>query len=331
MSMKHPHRFLRAGLVAAVLPAALVLASCGGGAEGADQEEGPVTVRVATSVSNSFPFIAIQAMDALGTFDDTDLEVEVIEATTPTIAQVMAGGEADIALASGNTMASSIDLGLDATIAASNLSYWDQKIIARPGFDAVEDLEGANFGVTGAGSPGEYSVVKLAESMGWEDGDYSVTAIGDLSSLTAALTAGQIDAFAWNSQVAFRMEEEGTGVIVGDAADYVGDNVQQAFAVMNDFGDAHPAAVREFFEAYFAEVEALQADPQPFVDVLVDEWSVPESVAERVAEETLPRLSSDGVITDSELAGLKENAEYTLGDGETIDEVAYTLWSELYQ
>jgi ABC-type nitrate/sulfonate/bicarbonate transport system substrate-binding protein len=299
----------------------------GGGGEASNET---TTVRVATSVSNSFPFIVVQAGERLGTWEGTGLNVEVVEATTPTIGQVMAGNQADIALAGANSEAANIQSGVEMTIVASNLTYWDQRIIAGPDVESVEDLKGGNFGITGAGSPGEYSVVKMAESLGWAESDYTVTSLGNLPALVAALTAGQIDAFAWSSQAAFQLEQAGDGKIVAPGAEYVGPNVLQSFAVMDAFAEANPTTVQTFFEAYFAMVEKIQADPQLFIDVLVEEWEVDPEVAARVAEESLPELSTDGVISADELQGIRETAAFTVGmPVDEFPEVKYTLWEDL--
>jgi len=287
-------------------------------------------VRVATSVSNSFPFIVVQAGESLGTWEDTGLDVQVVEGTTPTIGQIMAGGQADIALAGANSEGANIQSGVDMTIVASNLSYWDQRIIARPGITSVDELKGGNFGVTGAGSPGEYSIVKMAEELGWSESDYTLTSLGNLQALTAALSAGSIDAFAWSSQAAFQMEESGEGTIVAPGADYVGANVLQAFAVMDSFAEANPETVQTFFEAYFATVKKIQDDPQLFIDTLVNEWEVDPAVAQRLAEESLPELSSDGVITPDELDGIKDSVAFTIGTSvDDVDDVKYTYWKDL--
>lgn len=338
--IKAPRRSKRVATLAVSAAAVALLAACSsasGGTgtstgTGGDEENGEQTktVRVATSVSNSFPFIVVQAGERLGTWEDTGLDVQVVEATTPTIGQVMAGGQADIALAGANSEAANIQSGVEMTIVASNLSYWDQRIIARPDIESVEELKGGNFGISGAGAPGEYSVVKMAEALGWSESDYTVTSLGNIQALVAALTAGQIDAFAWNSQTAFQLEQAGDGKIVAPGAEYVGPNVLQAFAVMDDFAAENPDTVKKFFEAYFAMVEKIQADPQPFIDVLVEDWEVDPEVAARVAEESLPELSTDGVITEDELAGVREAAAFTVGKPvDEFPEVKYTLWEDL--
>lgn len=288
------------------------------------------TIRVATSVSNSFPFFVVQAGEALGTWEDSGLTVEVVEGTTPTIGQIMAGGQADIALAGAGTEAAAIASGVPMTVVASNLSYWDQRIIAAPGTESVEELKGGNFGITGAGSPGEYSIVKMADDLGWSESDYTVTSLGNLPALVAALTAGSIDGFAWSSQAAFQMEEAGDGEVIAAGADFVGANVLQAFAVMDEFAAANPNTVQKFFEAYFATLERIQADPQLFVDVLVNEWEVAEPVAQRLAEESLPELSTDGVITEDELDGLRDAVAFSLDvPVDDVEPVKYTLWKDL--
>lgn len=320
----------------ALLLGAATLAGCAtGSASGEGEGEGEAqpettTVRVATSVSNSFPFVVVQAGERLGAWEESGLDVQVVEGTTPTIGQIMAGGQADIALAAASTEAASRQSGVEMTIVASNLSYWDQRIIARPGTESVEALEGGNFGITGAGSPGDYSVVKMAEDLGWSEGEYTVTSLGNLQSLVAALTAGSIDAFAWSSQAAFQMEESGEGEIIADGAEFVGDNVLQAFAVMDQFAADNPSTVQAFFEAYFATVQKIQDDPQLFIDVLVEEWDVPQAVAERLAEESLPELSSDGEITDAELEGIRDAVAFSLEVPiEDVEPVAYTFWKDL--
>lgn len=318
--------------------AALGLTACGGDSDGdisaaengGSSAEELDTVRVATSVSNSFIFMPVQAMDRLGTFDEVGLDVELIEATTPTINQVITGGEADIALAGGNSIVAGIEQGVEMTLVASSMSDWDQRLIAHPEIESVEDLEGGNLGISGAGAPGHYAVEKLAEAMAWEEGsDYTLTSVGDLQGLTAALTTGTIDVFAWNSQTAFQMEESGDAVVLGEASEYVGEVVLQAFGVTDDFIEENPEEIQIFFEAYFDMVQQLQDDPQLFIDILVEEWDVEQAVAQRLAEEgPLENISSDGAITEAELEGLIESAEFTL-EGAEIEDANYVYWQDL--
>ena len=72
----------------AALLVALSVSGCAAGGSTAEETAAPdeasetaletTKVRVATSVSNSFPFIVVQAGQQLGTWEDSGLEVEVV-------------------------------------------------------------------------------------------------------------------------------------------------------------------------------------------------------------------------------------------------------------
>lgn len=325
----------------AAVAVSLVLAACGGNGEetgnggGAGEGEGEGgdlgTLRVTTSVPNSLLFIGIQAADRLGTWEGTGLTVEHIQGSSPTVGQLMASGEAEIGAIDGNRAMANIDEGLPALLLGSVYSPWAQQIIAgaNTGFDSLEDLEGANFGMTGEGSGGHYSVIKLAEHMGWSEDDYTLTALGDIQALTAALEAGSIDAFAWSSTTAFAIEERGIGQVLSPTDEIVGPNVFEIFTVMEETVNERPEALRVFFEGYYETIAELQQDPELAVSILVEEWEVDPEAARRAVELELPQHSTDGVISEEELAGVAEAAAFTTGREVADPAQYYRLWSDL--
>lgn len=293
----------------------------------------PQTIRVATAVDNYYGYMPVQAKDKLQTFEGTGLTIEVIAATTPTIGQIMAANQADIALAGAGAVVAHETAGIPIHLTASLLGPWDYHVIVSkkgkfPDATSIEDLKGANFGITGKGSPGNYMLHQYAEKLGWSESEVKETALGDLGSLFAALTAGQVDAVLWAADRAYIMEDSG-------AATYfrlpdVSPNVLQAVAVNKNFAQEHPEAVKTFLTAYFEKVKELQADPKPFIDVLVNDWKVDAAVADRLAENQLPLLSADGSISTDELAGVANSVPFLSGkpDSEppTID---FTPWQNL--
>jgi ABC-type nitrate/sulfonate/bicarbonate transport system substrate-binding protein len=321
----------------------MLVAACGGGggtsadpdaaAPPAEGETGVElgTLNVVTVVPNSLLFIGVQAADRLGTWEGTGLEVEVISGSSPTAAQIMASGEADIGLTDGNRGMANIAEGLEATIVGSCYSPWAQQIIAgaHTGAQSVEDLRGANFGIPGEGSGGHYSVIKLAESLGWSEDDYTVTPLGNIQAITAALEAGAIDAFPWSSTTAFNIEELGLGTVLAPTDEIVGPNVFEAFSVMDEVIAERPQAVRAFFEGYCSAVEKVQADPQLAVDIMVEDWEVNPEAARRAVELEVPQLSTDGRISDEELAGLAEAAEFATGTPVENPAEHYTYWQDI--
>lgn len=332
--MKRKYRLTRTAMLAMIAGTAMVATSaCAAESNGNGNGDETTTIRVVTSVPNSVPYIVLQAAAKIGVWDGTGLDVEVISGSTPTIGQVMAGGQADMALANGPTLVGTIEQGLNATIVAGNDLIWDTRMIVGSASTAksAEDLKGANFGITGRGGPGDYSVVRMAEKLGWSEADYKFTTLKDLPSLMAALESGAIDAFPWGSDVGYRMQALGTGKIVADAADFVGPNVFHGFSVNDDFIEKHPDLLKRFFEAYFEAVKRVQQDPKLLLDILVNDWNVAADAAQLIVDEgSFDLISTDGAITDDELKGLADAAAYSLGDDSMKDKpVKFTYWKDL--
>lgn len=346
MSRLHTNGALRRSAVVAVAAAALlaVTTACSSSSGGGGSSAGPAantgasgasgdlgTITVSPVVPNSDLFIAVEAAEQLGTWKGTGLTVKVVPSTQATVGQIMASGQADIGLTAGPGGLAAIARGLKATVVGSCYSPWGQLFIVRknwPG-DTVEALKGANFGSVGAGSAGDFSVDALAKAMHWSSGDYKKTSLGSVQALTAGLKSGAIDAFAWSSQTAYTLVEQGVAKVVGDAADYVSPTVFDSFSVMDSVIKNRPEAVKAFFEGYYKTVQRIIADPQIAIDVMVKDWNVSEYAAKKAAEIDLPKLSTDGKISDEELAGLAEDAKEQTGV--TVDNPAehYTYWKDI--
>lgn len=306
----------------------MLLAACGG--SDSDSDDGLGTLRVVSVVPNSLLFIGVQAADRLGTWDGTGLTVEHIQGSSPTAGQIMASGDAEIGLMDGNRAMANIAEGLEASLVGSCYSPWAQQIIAgkQTGAKKLEDLKGANFGVSGEGSGGHYATYKVARSLGWSKDDYKITPLGDVKALTAALKSGAIDAFAWSSTTAFNIEEMGLGTVLSQTDEIVGPNVFESFTVMNEVSEKRSEAVRVFFEGYYKAIEELQKNPQLAIDILVEDWEVNPVAAKRAVELELPQLSTDGSISEEELAGVAEAAEFATGTKVKDPKSVYTYWKD---
>lgn len=285
------------------------------------------------SEGNSVPFIAADAGNLLGAWDDTGLEVEIIAASSTTAAATLAAGEAEISLQAGNQVVGAILSGLDACLTASAVLPWDQFMIASKttGATEPEDLEkGTTFGISGFGSAGHFATLKAVDSLGWSEGDYEIVQMGSLDNLLAGLETNTIDVFIWSLEPALTAEQEGFGTILGSVAPLVGPAVFEAFAVRNDVAEERADAVKAFFEGYFKAVEELQANPEKAVDIIQNEWGNTQLVAERSTEEIIPLLSTDGDIPDENLQGLAEAVKLTVDNAGDFDiESMYCPWNEL--
>lgn len=338
MNMRLPNsrrNRLRVG-VSIVAAASLALLAVGCATPAEPEETGssePVTIRVATAVDQYVGYIAVQAMEQLGTFEGANINVEVIAATTPTLGQVMAAGQADVSMGSPGTQAAARAQGVEQSIVAAIVNDWDYVVVVSnagnfPNASSLEDLKGANFGITGQGSPGNYLLHQWADELGWGDGDFSESALGNIQALFAALDSGQVDALLWAADQGIAAEARGTGTYFD--LGMVEPNVLQTFSVMDDFAAEHADALKIFFEHHFAMVEKMQADPQLYIDVLVDDWKRDAALADALAERSLPLMSTDGSISPAELEGVQNSIPFLTGDpGGTPPEISFNYWKDL--
>lgn len=329
-------------LAAVVAGGLFALTSCGAddpatgqAAQGGASSEECQTARIVTAVDKYYGYMPVIAHETLGTFDDLDVNIEVVSGTTPTLGQILAGNQADLALGFAPAIVGFADSGVPVDLVAKVLGPWGSYMIVSSksnyaGADSIEDLKGANFGITGAGSPGNYVLAQYAKELGWSKGDYRETALGDVGSLFAALTSGSIDALIWAADQAYAMEAQGVATYF--ALPDRRPNVLQSFGVNTKFADKCPEVVKNIIKSYFAQVKELQENPDTFVKVLVDEWGRDPALAESLAENQLPDLDTEGLITDEELKGVAETVPFTSGrpDSKPPDiEAYYTPWTEL--
>jgi ABC-type nitrate/sulfonate/bicarbonate transport system substrate-binding protein len=311
--------------------AALFLTACGQGADSAESG-GKTVVRVVLSEGHSVPFIAADAGNQLGVWDDKDIKVETIAATSSTVGPTMASKQADISLQAGNKAAADIIAGVDSTLVAGCLLPWDQYIVAsaKSGADEPADLKGKTFGISGFGSAGHFATEKVAESLGWSKSDFKIVQLGDLDGLLAGLERGTIDSFIWSIEPALSAQDKGFGKVLGSVRDLVGPNAFEAFSVRDEFAEENPEAVKAFFDGYFEAVKMLQGDLDKAEDIVVNDWKNDPSVAERSVKAIVPLLSTDGQIPDDNLQGLGDAIDLTVENSEDFDVTeVYQYWKDL--
>lgn len=334
--MRKHHRAARLhGLVLVAAISATLAACSSSGSSDTTNTSGSETktVRVATAVDKYYGYMPVEARDTLETFKGTGIDVQVVAATTPTIGQIMAANQADIALAGAGAVVAQETAGIPIHLTASLLGPWDYHVIvSKKGAFAtatkIEDLKGANFGITGKGSPGNYMLNQYAKKLGWSSPDVKETALGDVGALFAALTAGKVDAVLWAADRAYIME--GSSAATYFKLPDVTPNVLQSVAVNKDFAKKNPKLVKDFLTAYFTKVKAMQTDPKPFVDVLVNQWKVDPAVAAKLAENQLPLLSTDGAITKGQLDGIAASVPFLSGKPDSAPPtINFTPWQNL--
>jgi ABC-type nitrate/sulfonate/bicarbonate transport system substrate-binding protein len=331
-------RIPRAPQFALLIAAALVTTACGGddgGSSGGDGGGGNASsepLRVITSEKYDLPMIGADAGNHLGIFEEMGLDVEVLAGQEA--AQGLASGDVEIAIASPNRFIGGILQGLEATLVGPTIDVWGQYVIVRADLDvdSVEDLEGGRWGISGFGSAGHYSAEKIADELGWGEGDYEIVTLGDLEGLMAGIRNGTIDGFAWSAQAAFTLEHEGAAKVVGNVGDVIGPNPLDVIAVSNKAIEERPDDVRAFCEGFYEAQRQFKEDPELAEKTYLEEWGFEAEVTPRILEAGLPLLSTDSAMDDAMFDNMAEATTFTIDGAEvTGDDVRemYTDCSEL--
>lgn len=326
INRSHQHRWQ---LIVGLLATCMVAAGCGGSDSSAADNN---TVRLVVSEGNSLPFIAAEAGESLGVWEEEGINVEIINATSSTVSAPMASADADISLQAGVRAVGDIASGLESTLVAGAVLPWDQFVLAAPALDAdaPEDLRGKRFGISGFGSAGHFATVKMAKTLNWSESDYEVVQLGSLDGMIAAMKSGRIDAFIWSVEPVLTAVQQGYGKNLGSVAELVGPNAFEAFSVRSEFMTEYPDLTKKFFTAYFKSVAKLKADPAWAETFVVEDWKKDPAVAKDAVDMLLPLLSDDGAIPEANIAGLKEAV--ALNDEDFADfDVAphYTYWKDV--
>lgn len=309
--------------------------------EGDDGEEASAegedlgTVTVALSVPESVPFLPADLGPSQGAFDDCGITVENITGESSTVGRSLAAGEADIALQFGTRAVGEIMQGIPAKVVAGQENPWSQVIVVTDelfdqGIETAEDIanlegEQLSFGISSSGSAGELSVLRLAESLGWTEGeDFEILPLGGLNEITAGLEAGAIDAFAWSREVAYTMQSRGVGHVIEDiVAEAVGPTIFELFVASDSFIEERPDALRAYFECYFAYVAELKADPEQVRQLAIDEWDSDPAALDQTLEQIMEDWSDDGSASDEQLQGLAAGAVF---QNTEVDEAPTDEW-----
>lgn len=302
--------------------------------EAASQDFGDEPLRVIVSEAYDLPMIGAEAADHLGIFEDMGLNVEILAGQEAVPG--LASGDVDIAIASPNRFIGAILQGLEATIVGPTIDVWGQYFIVREDLDidSIEEFpEGGKIGISGFGSAGHFSAVKVAEELGWTEDQYEIVTMGNLDGLMAGLRNGTIDAFAWSAQAAFSLEADGSGKVLGSVGEFIGPNPLDVITVLNSTIEERPDAVRAFCEGYYEAQRQFKDDPEMVKDIFINEWDFEAEVTPRIIDAGLPLLSESSDMEPEMFANMAEATAFTIDEAEQVTaeevEAMYTNCSEL--
>jgi ABC-type nitrate/sulfonate/bicarbonate transport system substrate-binding protein len=296
------------GVAAAAVCVALCIAisACGDNG-GSTEASGSSKLRVVNTGQYDPTALGPDAGDYLGTFKDAGLDVETLYGQD--VVEALASDDVQLGISSPNRIVGAIEQGLKAKIIGSTVTSWVQYIIVskQSGITSIDDFHGGKIGISRFGSAGHYSALRLADELGWQKDDYTLVPLSDLDGLTAALQSGQIDAFTWSAEASFGIENEGTGVIIGNVADIVKDTPLNVLVASDEVIDAHPELVKKFCTAFY-DAQSQFAGDEALAQKAFESWGTDAGIAKQMMQ----YIATDSTMSDDTFTNIADATNRTI-------------------
>jgi NitT/TauT family transport system substrate-binding protein len=253
-----------------------LLAAC------APKPAAPVKVRFAAlRILDALPLLVA---DKQGYFAANDIEVEVIPvASAPERDQLIAAGQADGMI---NEMTSSlfanrqqltVQIVRFARTAAADAAVFRVLAAKDSGVTTPADLQGVETGIS-EGTITQYVFERLLQAEGFDPASFSAINIPSIPERLKLLGAGQLKAAVLPDPAASLALQQGATVILEDASHP--EFGYSTIAFRKAYIDENPAALKAFLSAWEKAVADINADPNAWRSLLIEQQILPPPLAE---------------------------------------------------
>jgi NitT/TauT family transport system substrate-binding protein len=267
-------------------------------------------LRVGKAVPEAFSFVPLDVGIRYGFFKRHGIEIEnSAYGGGGKLQQALTAESVDIGLGSSPEMAGivkGVPIKAVAAMAGPPLLI---ALMVRPDgtIKTVDDLKGRRVGVTTTASLTAWLVSQLSVQKGWGPDGISVTPLGAIPGLLAALMMMQVDAFVADISTLLRAEEAGEGKILLSFGDLVKDFHIHVIFATNKLIATRPGAVRSFLAGWFETIAFMRANKDKTVDTAMTVLDLNRSIAARTYDTLIPMFSDDGRFNGKALAALSRS------------------------
>lgn len=291
-------------LTVAAAAGALLLSACnpdapsgGDGADGGDGEGGDgaaaggsLTYVIASNVIAQKEEVATFAVpQALGLFDEANLDVELVNADGSTAAiQAVASGSGDITAADLGSLYAAVETDVPVVGLGGLVVNWPWRIGVAAGSDIAgcEDLAGATIGIISLASGSNAYARSFVESCGLDpESDVELIPVGVGPQAQAAIEGGDIDALALYTQAYTALELQGLELEYLDNPAEFDELTSLTWIVSRDALENRPEVIASFLREAYAGLLFSNADPRAAMELAYDE--LPQLTGEASAEERI--------------------------------------------
>jgi ABC-type nitrate/sulfonate/bicarbonate transport system substrate-binding protein len=262
-------------------------------------------VAVGKAVSALWAFVPADIGVQQGIFVQYGLDVEVLDlGNSPRLHQAMTAGSVDFAMTSGADLAF-VAKGEPARAVAAfatdprNISI---ATLADSPIKTVADLKGQRIAISGTGSVSEWLVRQMALQEG-----VMPTPLGSGDANLAALRTHQVGAMVASVEVALQLEAKGIGRVVTTMGQYAPRFHAHMMFARKPLIDQNPALVDRFLKGFFASIAFMKVNREKTSEIASQVLHIDRAIAERVYDEQIGMLETDGHIDPQAIALMKDS------------------------
>ncbi len=264
-------------------------------------------LRVGKAVPEAFSFVPLDIGMQYGIFKKHGIEIEKSAyGGGGRLQQALTSDSVDIGLGSSPEMAGivkGVPIKAVAAMAGRPLLI---ALMVRPdgGIKTVDDLKGKRIGVTTVNSLTAWLVSELSVQKGWGHDGITVTPLGAIPGLLAALMMMQVDGFVADISTLLHAEEVGEGKILYQFGDLVQDFHIHVIFATNKLIATRPETIRGFLAGWFETIAFMRANKAKSVDTAVSALDINRNIADRTYDILMPMFSDDGHFNPKALSVL---------------------------
>ena len=267
-------------------------------------------LRVGKAVPEAFSFVPLDIGIRYGFFKKRGIEIEnSAYGGGGKLQQALTADSVDIGLGSSPEMSGIVKGVPVKAVAAMAGPPLLIALMVRPDgtIKTVDDLRGRRVGVTTTNSLTAWLVSQLSLQKGWGHDGISVTPLGAIPGLLAALMMMQVDGFVADISTLLRAEEAGEGKILLSFGDLVKDFHIHVIFATDKLIATRPGAIRGFLAGWFETIAFMRANEDKTVETAMAVLDLNRGIAARSYDMLMPMFSDDGRFNAKALAVLSRS------------------------
>jgi ABC-type nitrate/sulfonate/bicarbonate transport system substrate-binding protein len=282
----------------------------------------PVKLRVAKSVTTSFPFAGLEIGAEKGIWKAEGIDAEIVAFSGDArMQQAFAANAIDIGLGSGPGMGyASKGVPAHAVAALANKPENMALVVStKSGINSIDDLKGKRIGVTTLGSLTDWLARKISAEKGWGPNGVEVVAMGEMRTRLAAMESGELPANVTATEQAFEIQDNGQGKVLMTFGQVVPHFHTHVIMAHDNLIKDRPDDVKRFLRAWFKVVRFMKENRKETVQIVAKTMKVKEKVVDDAYDIELGMMSFDGVFDPQALELIRHSLK-ELGILETVPE-----------